>query len=67
MAGLGFYRAFEIGKMAVVAPLSASYPVITVALSLLAGVAIGGFAVQGLHAEGLQHAFVDEPARRLLG
>src|SRR2546429_6859239 len=26
MAGLGFYRAFEIGKMAVGAPLSASYP-----------------------------------------
>src|SRR5713226_85921 len=26
MAGLGFYRAFDLGKMAVVAPLSASYP-----------------------------------------
>src|SRR6266404_2805045 len=25
VAGLGFYRAFEIGKMSVVAPLSASY------------------------------------------
>jgi drug/metabolite transporter (DMT)-like permease len=31
------YRSFEIGKMAVVAPLSASYPVITVVLSLLTG------------------------------
>src|SRR5260370_1627433 len=29
MAGLGFYRAFEIGKMAVGAPLSASYPPLT--------------------------------------
>src|ERR1700716_3560291 len=27
MSGLALYRAFEIGKMAVVAPLSASYPV----------------------------------------
>src|SRR5260370_8439942 len=33
MAGLGFYRAFEIGKMAVVAPLSASYPALTLLLS----------------------------------
>src|SRR5712672_352529 len=32
---LGLYRSFEIGKMAVVAPLSASYPVLTVTLSLL--------------------------------
>ncbi|HEU0369741.1 MAG TPA: DMT family transporter, partial [Candidatus Acidoferrum sp.] len=34
---LGLYRAFEIGKMAVVAPLSASYPVLSVSLSLLSG------------------------------
>ena len=34
---LGLYRSFEIGKMAVVAPLSASYPVLTVTLSLLSG------------------------------
>jgi drug/metabolite transporter (DMT)-like permease len=34
---LGLYRSFEIGKMAVVAPLSASYPLVTVTLSLLSG------------------------------
>src|SRR6202140_926038 len=34
---LTLYRSFEIGKMAVVAPLSASYPVLTVSLSLLSG------------------------------
>jgi drug/metabolite transporter (DMT)-like permease len=34
---LSIYRSFELGKMAVVAPLSASYPVITVLLSLLTG------------------------------
>ncbi len=36
-ATLSLYRSFEIGKMAVVAPLSASYPVLTVLLSLLSG------------------------------
>src|ERR1700675_2241561 len=34
---LTLYRSVEIGKMAVVAPLSASYPVLTVLLSLLSG------------------------------
>lgn len=34
---LSLYRAFEIGKMAVVAPLSASYPVLSISLSLLSG------------------------------
>jgi drug/metabolite transporter (DMT)-like permease len=34
---LGLYRSLEIGKMAVVAPLSASYPVLTVTLSLFSG------------------------------
>jgi drug/metabolite transporter (DMT)-like permease len=34
---LALYRSFEIGKMAVVAPLSASYPVLTVLLSTLTG------------------------------
>src|SRR5260370_6434801 len=37
MAGLGFYRAFAIGKMAVVAPLSARYPPLTLLLSLMTG------------------------------
>lgn len=36
-ATLALYRSFEIGKMAVVAPLSASYPALTVALSLFTG------------------------------
>jgi len=34
---LALYRSFEIGKMAVVAPLSASYPVLTILLSLATG------------------------------
>ena len=34
---LSLYRSFEIGKLAVVAPLSASYPVLTLLLSLLTG------------------------------
>jgi len=34
---LALYRSFEIGKMAVVAPLSASYPVLTIVLSILTG------------------------------
>src|SRR5258708_38203097 len=33
VAGLGFFRAFEIGKMSVVAPRSASYPALTLLLS----------------------------------
>src|SRR5258707_2648081 len=32
---LSLYRSFEIGKMALVAPLSASYPALSVTLSLL--------------------------------
>ena len=34
---LALYRSFEVGKMAVVAPLSASYPALSVTLSLLTG------------------------------
>ncbi len=34
---LALYRAFEIGKMAVVAPLSASYPALTLLLSWTSG------------------------------
>jgi len=36
-ATLSLYRSFEIGKMAVVAPLSASYPALTLTLSWLGG------------------------------
>ena len=34
---LSLYRSFEVGKMAVVAPLSSSYPALTVALALFTG------------------------------
>src|ERR1700692_2455489 len=34
---LSLYRSFEVGKLSVVAPLSASYPGLTVILSLLTG------------------------------
>jgi drug/metabolite transporter (DMT)-like permease len=37
IATLALYRSFEVGKMSVVAPLSASYPALTVVLSLLTG------------------------------
>src|SRR5215470_8344823 len=37
VATLSIYRSFELGKMSVVAPLSASYPVITVLLSIFTG------------------------------
>ncbi|MGC1620978.1 MAG: DMT family transporter [Candidatus Acidiferrum sp.] len=37
IATLSLYRSFEIGKLAVVAPLSASYPALTLALSLFTG------------------------------
>jgi drug/metabolite transporter (DMT)-like permease len=36
-AMLALYRAFEIGKLALVGPVSASYPALTVILSLLSG------------------------------
>jgi len=34
---LALYRSFEIGKLSIVAPLSASYPVLTLLLSMLTG------------------------------
>jgi drug/metabolite transporter (DMT)-like permease len=37
VATLTLYRSFEIGKLAVVAPISAGYPVVTVLLSFLSG------------------------------
>jgi drug/metabolite transporter (DMT)-like permease len=37
LATLSLYRSFETGKLAVVAPISASYPVLTVAISVLTG------------------------------
>jgi drug/metabolite transporter (DMT)-like permease len=45
---LALYRSFEIGKMAVVAPLSASYPALTVLLSLLTGEHLTRMRVAGI-------------------
>src|SRR2546429_3907713 len=48
MAGLAFYRAFEIGKMAVVAPLSASYPALTLLLSWMTGERVSAVRIAGI-------------------
>ncbi|HUC53173.1 MAG TPA: DMT family transporter [Candidatus Cybelea sp.] len=48
MAGLGFYRAFEIGKMSVVAPLSASYPALTLLLSWMTGEHLSAARIAGI-------------------
>src|SRR5713101_5446334 len=45
---LSLYRSFEIGKMAVVAPLSASYPVLSVSLSLLSGERLSAARATGI-------------------
>src|SRR5437660_6225518 len=45
---LALYRSFEIGKMAVVAPLSASYPALTVTLSLLSGERLSALRAAGI-------------------
>jgi drug/metabolite transporter (DMT)-like permease len=37
VSSLSLYRSFEVGKLAVVAPVSASYPALTVALSVFTG------------------------------
>jgi drug/metabolite transporter (DMT)-like permease len=48
MSGLALYRAFEIGKMAVVAPLSASYPALTLLLSWMTGERLGIVRIAGI-------------------
>lgn len=45
---LALYRSFEIGKMAVVAPLSASYPALTLILSWLSGDHLSAARVIGI-------------------
>jgi drug/metabolite transporter (DMT)-like permease len=45
---LGLYRSFELGKMSVVAPLSASYPVLTMILSMLSGEHLTAVRVLGM-------------------
>jgi len=47
-AMLALYRAFEIGKLALVGPLSASYPVLTVILSLLSGERLSPYRALGI-------------------
>jgi drug/metabolite transporter (DMT)-like permease len=47
-SGLALYRAFEIGKMAVVAPLSASYPALTLILSWMSGERLGVIRIAGI-------------------
>src|SRR5579864_8237286 len=37
LSGLALYRSFEVGVLALVAPIAASYPVLTVMLSLESG------------------------------
>ena len=48
MSGLALYRAFEIGKMAVVAPLSASYPALTLLLSWMTGERVSAVRIAGI-------------------
>jgi drug/metabolite transporter (DMT)-like permease len=48
VSNLALYRSFEIGKMAVVATLSASYPALTVLLSLLTGEHLTGIRAAGI-------------------
>lgn len=48
VASLALYRAFEIGKMAVVAPLSASYPALTLLISWLGGDHLAFVRVAGI-------------------
>src|SRR5712692_716982 len=48
VATLALYRSFEPGKMAVVAPLSASYPALTLILSWLGGDHLSGARVAGI-------------------
>lgn len=45
---LALYRAFEIGKMAVVAPLSASYPALTLLITWLGGDHLAPVRVVGI-------------------
>ena len=47
-ATLSLYRSFEIGKMAVVAPLSASYPAVTLLLSWLGGDHLSAARIGGI-------------------
>lgn len=43
-----FFRAFEVGKLALVAPITASYPVVTTALALLSGEHLAALVALGM-------------------
>jgi drug/metabolite transporter (DMT)-like permease len=45
---LSLYRSFEVGKLAVVAPLSASYPALTVAISVFTGEHLSAMRATGI-------------------
>jgi len=45
---LALYRAFEIGKLSLVGPVSASYPALTVILSLLSGEHLSAVRIAGI-------------------
>ncbi len=45
---LCLYRSFEIGKMSVVAPISASYPALTMAISFFTGERLTALRVAGI-------------------
>lgn len=45
---LALYRSFEIGKMSIVAPVSASYPVLTLLLSLITGERLSVIRLAGM-------------------
>jgi drug/metabolite transporter (DMT)-like permease len=45
---LALYRSFEIGKMSIVAPVSASYPVLTMLLSVMTGERLTMIRVVGM-------------------
>jgi drug/metabolite transporter (DMT)-like permease len=45
---LSLYRSFEVGKLAVVAPLSASYPALTVAISVFTGEHLSAMRADGI-------------------
>ena len=48
VAMFSFYRCLEVGKVAVVAPLSASYPVLTLLLSIFTGEHLSALRIFGI-------------------
>jgi drug/metabolite transporter (DMT)-like permease len=57
-AMLALYRAFEIGKLSLIGPVSASYPALTVILSLLSGERLSAHRALGIIAAVLGVIFV---------